>query len=93
MATDKSKYRRHHRERISEDFGAIAIAFGPHYTDNVPVVRLLVADAGQFTAVGPVTKYGGPTQTLAIALGLEDARKLRNHLNAIIGLIVEDAKP
>jgi hypothetical protein len=81
MATDNSKHRRRQRGIITADFGGVTIAFGPHIKTRAPVVRLTVIDAA-----------GSKARTTAVALELEDARELRNTLNAVIGLIATDER-
>ncbi len=85
MATDNSQYRDHQRDLIDDRYGSIAVSFGPHYSNGDTVVRLVMAD-------GHLHDPAGNRPPLTIALGLEHARQLRNTLNAVIGLIVEDAK-
>jgi hypothetical protein len=83
MATG-SKYETKRRGIITAPLGDYSVAFGPKY---------IAATEVQVIRVQLIEPLDGEPRTLTVALPLDRARELRNALNAIIGLIVEDAKP
>jgi hypothetical protein len=83
MATG-SKYETKRRGIITAPLGDYSVAFGPKHIagSEVPVIRVQL-----------IEPHPDAPRTLAVALPLDRARELRNALNAVIGLLVEDAKP
>lgn len=79
MATG-SKHEAKRRGIITEPIGDALVAFGPHHINGAPVVRITLLE------------LDFPINPTAVALDLIRARELRNTLNAVIGLITEEAR-